>query len=155
MEDLDCLDIVAAGPMEENSKWLVTLRSKEAGVKALGMAQNIVTCRIHWLPSFVPMASTVVFLSRYGVVHSANWDYSKLEDFTHVRSTVRATVLELDDGCNSPSIDRLMYQDEVYKFLIPIPGRDLVCFCCQAVGHMRQDCPTPYCRHCSKVGHFS
>ena len=80
------MDIVAAGPMEENSKWLVTLRSKEAVVKALLMApkirghvgrvfsltKNIVTCR-HWLPLFVPMASTEVFLSRYGVVHLANW----------------------------------------------------------------------------------
>ena len=85
-------DIAAVGPLEDNSKWLVTLRSKEAVVRVLGMTpkigdnvgrvfsltKNIVTCRIHWLPVYVPMASTVVFMSRYGVVQSANWDYSKI-----------------------------------------------------------------------------
>ena len=167
MEGLEPFDIGAVGPLEDNSKWLLTLRSKEAVVRALSttpkigdnvgrvfsLTKNIVTCRIHWLPIYVPMAATVVFMSRYGVVHSANWDYSKIKDFAHVRSIVRNIVLELSDGVSIPSIDRLMYDKEVHRFLITIRGRGPVCFHCQATGHTRQNCSAPYCRHCASFNH--
>ena len=78
---------------------------------------------------------------------------TKIKDFAHVRSTVRNIVLELSDGVSIPSIDRLMYDKEVHRFLITIAGRGPVCFCCQAMGHCRQNCSAPYCRHCASFNH--
>ena len=70
-----------------------------------------------------------------------------------MRSTIRNLVIEIPDGTHIPSIDKLMYDDDVHRFLITIPGRGPVCFRCQATGHTRQNCPAPYCRHCVVFTH--
>ena len=83
MADLDPADLVALGPLSDNRKWMLTLRSKEAVARALSiqplvkgerarmfsLTSNIVNVRIHWLPVYIPMSTLVVNLSRFGVVH--------------------------------------------------------------------------------------
>ena len=164
---VDAGDIVGAGPLQDNSKWIFTLRNKEALLSVLGsppsvrgnqgrsfsLTKELVTCRIHWLPLYVPMATVAVYMSRFGVVHSLAWDYSKIPDFTHVRSTVRNVVLELDSATVIPSLDTLHYKEDLFKYLITIPGRGPVCFRCSAVGHTRAECKSPYCRVCQVYDH--
>ena len=101
------------------------------------------------------MATVAVFMSRYGVVQSVGWDYSKLQDFKHVHSTIRTIVLQVEPGVKIPSVDSLVFQDESYKFLITVPGRGPVCFRCGVTGHTRQNCSALMCRHCKSMSHTS
>ena len=55
-------DIVGAGPLQDNSKWIFTLRNKDAllaileslpsvrgnQARSLSLIKELVTCRIHW-----------------------------------------------------------------------------------------------------------
>ena len=164
---VDPKDIIGAGPLQDNSKWIFTLRNRDAVVKGLGsppcirgnqgrsfsLTKTLLTCRVHWLPLYLPMASVAVYMSRYGVVHSVAWDHSKIEQFTHVRLSVRTVVLEVEPDTDIASLDSLHYKDEQHKYLVTIPGRGAVCFHCSAVGHTRSTCTAPYCRHCQVYDH--
>ena len=83
------------------------------------------------------------------------WDYSKIDGFQHVRSTVRNVVLELDPDIEIPSLENLWFEDRMVRFLITVPGRGPVCFRCQGIGHTRQSCNEVYCRHCLVYGKHS
>ena len=166
LSDLDREDIVALGPLNDNSKWLLTLGSKEAVARALALQpkpkghqarvfslrSDIVQMCIHWLPVYVPMADVLVNVSKYGTVHSAKWDYSKIQGFEHVKSTVSNIIIEMSEGVEVPSTDELFYDGENLKFLLTIPGRGPVCFRCNKVCHTRQNCYESFCRHCQKYG---
>ena len=118
-------DIVALGPLNDNSRWLVTLASKDAVIKTLSLTlvvkgqsariyslvSSIVQSRVHWLQVYIPMAELVrhhfsVSMCQYGVVQICSWDYSKIQAFQHVRSTVRNIVLDLAAGTEIPSLDK-------------------------------------------------
>ena len=71
---------------------------------------------IHWLLVYVPMVDVVVNISKYGTVHSAKWDYSKIQRFENVKSTVRNIVLELSEGVEVPSTDELFLMDKILSF---------------------------------------
>ena len=116
-------DIVAVGPLNENSRWLVTLTDKDVVIKTLSLTpivkghstrvyslvSSIVQCRVHWLPVYIPMAELVIHMCQFGVVQSCSWDYSKIPGFQHVRSTVRNIVLDLAAGTEIPSLDKLFF----------------------------------------------
>ena len=92
-DNVEAGHIVAAGPLQDNSKWIFTLRTKDAVLSLLSsppcvrshqgrsfsLTKELVTCRVHWLTLYVPMASVAVYMARYGVVHSVSWDYSKIQ----------------------------------------------------------------------------
>ena len=162
-------DLMAVRPLEDNSKWLVTFYRKECVVRALAstfairgntarvfsMTKDILSLRIHWLPVYVPMAHVAIVLSKFGVVQSLGWHYSRIKGYEDVRSSVRQVVLEVDPKFSLPSIERLHFDNETYRFLITVPGRGPVCFRCDAVGHTRKECNAPYCRHCNTFTHSS
>ena len=118
LTDLDLANLVALGTLSDNSKWMLTLHSKEAVARALSIqpmvkglrarmfspTSDIVNIRVHWLPVYIPMFTLVVNLSRFGAVHSVTWDYSKKDGFHYMRSTVRNFVLELDTDIKLPSL---------------------------------------------------
>ena len=159
--------LLAVGPLEDNCKWLITFCNKENVVRALSskfmirghtarvfsLTKDIVSVRIHWLPVYVPMANVAIFMSRYGVIHTMGWDYTRVKGFENVRSTVRHLVIELDEEVSLPSIDKLFYKDESYRFLVRVPGRGPVCFRCNVIGHKWANCNAPYCRHCQDFTH--
>jgi hypothetical protein len=163
------LEIVAAGPLADNSKWIITLNSKEAALRVMTNApvirgrvarvttlnSNIVKVRVHWLPINVPMSAVVVYLSQFGVVHSVSWDYSSIKGYELVKTTIRNVVIELDEDCDIPSLGLLVHNKKSHKMLCTIPGRGPVCFRCNTVGHTRSECDVPKCRHCDMFGHMS
>ena len=103
----------------------------------------------------VSFTEVVINMSKFGAVQSCSWDFSKIDGFQHVRSTVRNIVLELSEGTAIPSLETLAYDNQMYKFLIAVPGRGPVCFCCQKTGHIRQECKEVFCRHCQTYGYHS
>ena len=157
-------DILAVGPLNDNARWLVTLKDKDAVIKALSLVpivkghrarvfsltSSIMQCRIHWLPVYVPMAEVVIHMCQYGVVQSCSWDYSKIPGFEHVRSTVRNIVLDIAPGTEVPSLDKIFFDGMDHKMLVTIQGCGPVCFRCQKIGHTRVNCTEIYCRHCQK-----
>ena len=159
-------DLLALGPLEDNSKWLVTLLNKEAFVRALtssfpirkhtprvfSLTKDIVSLRVHCLPVYVPMAHVAIFLSKYGVVQSVGWHFSKIKGYEGFCSSVRQVILEVDQNVTLPSVDRLHYDNETYRFLITVPGRGPVYFRC-GVGHTRRECNAPYYWHCEVYTH--
>ena len=93
-------DLNAVGPISDNSKWMVCLSNKEAVVRLLpttpsvrsnkarvfSMDKVLNTVKVHWLPTYIPMANVIVFLSQFGVVQTSTWDMSKIQGYEHVRS---------------------------------------------------------------------
>ena len=158
-------DILVVGPLNDNARWLVTLKDKDAVMKALSLVpivkghrarvfsltSSIMQCRIYWLPVYVPMAEVVIHMCQYGIVQSCSWDYSKIPGFEHVRSTVRNIVLDMDPGTEVPSLDKISF-DVVEHKMLTVPGRGPVCFRCQKIGHTRVNCKELYCRHCQMYG---
>ena len=92
---LEKKDIVAVGPLNDNSGWLITFTNKDAVIKALSvtpvvhgfsarlfsLVSSIVQCRIHWLPVYIPMVDLEIAMSKSGAVQSCSWDFSKIEGF--------------------------------------------------------------------------
>jgi hypothetical protein len=162
-------EIVAAGPMNDNSRWLVTLIDKDSTVTLMSnppsirgsvarvttMESNIVNVRVHWLPMHIPSCALVAFLSQYGVVHNIVWDKSSIKGFEQVNTLIRNIVIELDEDVEMPSLCKLVFEKKTYKMLVTIPGRGPVCFRCNAVGHTRSECTSVFCRHCNIWGHDS
>ena len=121
--------------------------------RVFSMTKDILSLRIHWLPVYVPMAHVAIVLSKYGVVQV--WHYSRIKGYKDVRSSVRQVILELDPKLSLPSVERLHYDNETFRFLITVPGRGPVCFRCDVVGHTQKECNAPYCRHCNAFTHSS
>ena len=86
-------------------------------------------------------------------MQSVGWPFSKIKGYEGVRSSVRQVILEVDPIVTLPSVDRLHYDNETYRFLITVPGRGPVCFRCDCVGHTRRECNAPYCHHCEVYTH--
>ena len=77
-------DLSAVGPISDNSRWMVCLSNKETVVRLLprtpsvrsnkarmfSMDKALNTVKVHWLPTYVPMANVIVFLSQFGVVQT-------------------------------------------------------------------------------------
>ena len=159
-------DLKAIGPLNDNSRWQLSLTSKDAVSTALSSTVNIrgnvarmfsltsrvVQMRLHWLPIFIPTSVVTVYLCQFGQVKSVSWDKTKVP----VLSSVRNVVVELDEGTEVPHIDSVKYEGETYKLLITIPGRGPICFRCNKTGHTRAECQEVWCRHCyAYTGHLS
>ena len=129
--------LVALGPLNQNNIWLATFSDADSAALCLGsklssegnqlgissMCNELVTVRIHWLPSFVSMAHVVAYMSSFGVVKNLSWDYSNIKKFDYVKTSVRNIVIELDEGVEVPSLDKLFYEGQSYPILLTVPGR--------------------------------
>ena len=132
----------ATGPLNDNSRWLLTLTSKDSVSRALASTLNIrgnvarmfsltsrvVQMRLHWLPVCIPTSVVTVYLCQFGQVKSVSWEKTKIPGFESVLSSVRNVVMEFDEGTEVPRIDSLKFDGETYKMLITIPGRGPICF---------------------------
>ena len=162
-------DLLAVGPTGDNSKWLVTLTSKDAVVDILktspvirdhtarvfSLTTSLVQCRVHWLPPYIPQSHVAVFMSRYGKVHSVKWDKTKIQGYSHVRTSIRNLVIELYPTEVLPSKGHIFFENEMHSALITMPGRGPICLRCSKIGHTRSACTAVYCRHCSKYDDHS
>jgi hypothetical protein len=168
-ECLDPSEIIAVGPSFDNSKWVITVKSKDVAVRVMSnpptvrgntarvtaLGSQLTNVRVHWLPIHLPMSMLVVNLSEYGVVREVSFDKSKIEGFTHVLTSVRNIVMELDPEKEMPPILNLAYNGQRHRALVTIPGRGPVCFRCNGKGHTRVNCDVDFCRHCKVFGHSS
>lgn len=159
-------EVFALGTMETNNKWMITVKYKESVAKLMGAtplvngihigrvygkSRGFVKIRIHWLPVYIPMTATVLYLSKYGLVKSCDYDISGIKSGEKLYTTVRNFIVELTPGKELPSLDNLKYGNESYRMLVTVPGRGPVCFKCNMIGHVKSQCTTVICRHCKAV----
>ena len=102
---------------------------------------------------FCESIDIVISNKRTQLVQSVGWHFSTIKGYEGVRSSVRQVILEVDQNVTLPSVDRLHYDNETYRFLVTVPWRGPVCFRCDSVGHTRRGCNAPYCRYCEVYTH--
>ena len=159
-------EIFALGTMETNNKWMITVKYKESVAKLMGAtplvngvhigriygkSRGFVKIRIHWLPVYIPMTAIVLYLSKYGVVKSCEYNISGIKSGEKLFTTLRNFIVELTPGKELPTLDSLRYSNDTYRMLVTVPGRGPVCFKCSMIGHVKSQCSTVMCRHCKVV----
>ena len=99
----------------------------------------------HWLPYFVPEQMIIKHLKP-----TIKVNYVEKEKDSHGFYTgVRKLRVDVDDVKTIPHIHTI----GKYPTLITMPGRQLLCLRCCFIGHVKQQCITPYCRHYERYGH--
>ena len=93
----------------------------------------------------VPEEMIVKFLEPTIKVNGIEKDVDQYGFYTGVRKLR----VEVEDIKHIPHIHKV----GEYPTLITMPGRPLLCLRCGFIGHVRQNCITPYCRHCERYGH--
>ena len=112
--------------------------------------------RVHWAAGRVPHEAIDASLGLYDTVVTSANEQSTVAGFEGVATGIRSVVM----SGNRDQIPHLLQvadpvTAEVYQLLCVITGRKPLCLKCKGVGHYRQDCTTPYCRHHDIYGHDS
>jgi hypothetical protein len=174
LKELDCLkSLEACGPTSAPHIWQFTFedenyRSKfeKAGNFSIGEGLEArirlpkpkslkVLIRCHWAPYHVPMHAIADQInSMYGLkVISAKYETARIEGMEHVRSLVRAIVVETYNIDYIPYFMVWKHQGETGKVLITMRGRDPICLKCLVPGHLGKDCKAIGCIHCNSKKH--
>ena len=162
-------EVICFGPLNRNSEWYLTLRTEvgknamlNAGlVKAKGYTFRIRSAdrsqfrvRVHWAPPFVPNEAITNILTKHGKVHGISFEKSISKGFEGVATGVRSLIMS---GCKNeiPHIITSCNRKtgESIEMLCTITGRKPMCLKCRMVGHFRNVCTTPFCRHHGVYGH--
>jgi hypothetical protein len=127
-------EIIALGPLMDNSRWSVMVTSKAATARLMskppvvkGKASRVtvfnstlVRVRIHWLPTFIPMSIVVAFICQYGYVNFSAWDVSNQDGMQLLMTTVRNFIVDVGTGSIVPSIASIVHNAKKYEMLVTV-----------------------------------
>ncbi|XP_064465441.1 uncharacterized protein LOC135376952 [Ornithodoros turicata] len=162
-------DIAGFGSYLFNHVWIITMHSDEEKEKLRKAGEltvkgrrcivvdpnsNVISLKLHWLPTNVPDEVVRRALSLYGTAKEVVREKWKLPGLEGVETTTRSVVLHLKEGCTTESIP---YQLKIMgaTVLVSVPGKAPLCLRCKQVGHIRSQCRTEYCRTCKGFGHIA
>jgi hypothetical protein len=110
--------------------------------------------RIHWVPYHIPMDAVLqpLIASKKLKIISSKFETVRDAELGHVRSLVRAVVVETTNADDIPNLCRWSFGGQSGTMLITMRGR-LFCLKCNQQGHLRKDCTASYCTKCRMTGH--
>ena len=110
-----------------------------------------VEARLHWVKEEIPDEMLAFFLEEHCE------EVSKIAhetDVNGVKTGVRIATIRLMKE-QKPSFPHVLLMTPNNPVLITVPGRRPLCLKCHHIGHVRNNCDTPFCRHCKKFGHHT
>ena len=114
--------------------------SQGATFSVMGMSEQIVSIRIHWLPIYYMDAIIERILAPYGEIlgiKGMKTSHARLSALNGTREVLLRT-----DEIHKQRIPHLIKFNSGQSVLITMAGRQPLCLKCHEVGHVRRDCPT-------------
>jgi hypothetical protein len=171
-------ELEAFGPMAAPHLWNFTFRTMSAKQRFINLGNfrtsndlearvhhpkqgnksnpNRHLVRIHWVPYHIPMDAVLepLIASKKLKIISSKFETVRDAELGHVRSLVRAVVVETTNEDDIPNLCRWSFRGQSGTMLLTMRGR-LFCLKCNKQGHLRKDCTTPYCTKCRTAGHIT
>ena len=177
MQDVgvDLARVEALGTKQQNNIWFVTFLDQALQEDFLSLGVLKVTgkngfisslnaeshrVRIHWAPYHLSNATLRQKLESClpdgAKLISLGYEHSQIKGMEHIATLVRYAVVHFSGPSSLlPHIISVTQDKEVFELLLTIQGRDPICLKCRQVGHVRNQCYTPFCTLCKKSGHHS
>ena len=162
--------LVALGPTSRGNVWEATLSSRYEKTQLLDrgdfklrgehlchvsdVQQSRYVVKAHWVPYFVPTNQLIsCFAQAGGKVVSSKFEKSAVEKLRAVDSGIRVFTVETDNPQSIPHFIRWSFRGQSGQAMLTMTGCRPTCLRCALPGHVRRDCPTPYCTRCNSFGH--
>ena len=117
-------------------------------------AKSAFVVKVHWAPPFVSNQHLADMLASHCKVILYSKEYCVAEGFQSCDTGVRQIMCEGNKATMPYTLNIVCpFTGETFEVLLTIFGRKPICLRCRMEGHIRRDCNTPTCRHCSVFGH--
>lgn len=114
--------------------------SDSLSLTTVSCAREVLSMRLHWLPSSVEKAAICNFFGEYGKVLEVQEELCTIPGLLNVKSGVRSVRIEIAEHAK----ERLPHKCRIgrHMALLTFRGRPPLCLKCGETGHVRNRCPT-------------
>ena len=165
-------NVLSFGPLGRPWEWWLTVKTESCRDKLLlagallkvgrvghlfrvrSAAKSAFVVKVHWAPPFVSNQHLADMLASHCKVILYSKEYCVAEGFQSCATGVRQIMCEGNKATMPYTLNIVCpFTGETFEVLLTIFGRKPICLRCRMEGHIRRDCNTPTCRHCSVFGH--
>ena len=161
-------NVLSFGPLGRPWEWWLTVKTEScrdklllAGALKVGRvghlfrvrsaAKSAFVVKVHWAPPFVSNQHLADMLASHCKVILYSKEYCVAEGFQSCATGVRQIMCEGNKATMPYTLNIVCpFTGETFEVLLTIFGRKPICLRCRMEGHIRCDCNTPTCRHCSR-----
>ncbi|MEW8546863.1 MAG: hypothetical protein AB2693_25390 [Candidatus Thiodiazotropha sp.] len=114
------------------------LQNDKFKLMVMGMTEQLLSIRVHWLPLFYENRIIKAMLADYGEVHEIKMCKSSYANLVAMNG-IREVLLKTDE-IKKQQIPHLINLGCGQSVLLTMQGRPPLCLRCKQVGHTRKDC---------------